>query len=268
MDPESSSHLGDLLRQARVAKALSREQVAAELKLHPSHLEALETGRWQALPQGGVRPLVRQLAERLGVDLAQHVEAFEALPGLPEPAPLDPQRERQERWAVVGLSVLCLLLIAWLLIPGPSLRAPRATPSWLTENPGPYVPPPPPPPQVPYPVLGELMPEAPINAEGTLVVLRAQDAAQALLEGEGGMKLERKLQVSDPWKLRVKGAFSLHLENAGVVHLEVAGRAIAHGASVGEDWDGKFDAKGEWLKPPPPPLPRMQPPSDAEEPTE
>jgi transcriptional regulator with XRE-family HTH domain len=269
MDLKSESHpLGEVLRQARVAKALSREQVAAALKLHPSQLEALETGSWQALPQGGVRPLMRQLAEHLEVDLAEHVEAFEALPGLPEPAPVDPQREKQERWAVAGLSVLCLLLAVWLLVPGPSLRAPKAAPSWLTEDPGPYLPPPPPPPQVPYPVLGELMPEAPFTTEGALVVLRAQDAAQARIEGEGGLKLERHLQVSEPWKLRVKGAFTLHLENAGVVRVEVAGHAIEHGAAVGEDWDGRFDDKGAWQKPAPPPLPRLQPPSDPEEPTE
>ncbi len=263
MKPEDSpSSLGEVLRQARVAKALSREQVAATLKLHPTQLEALETAHWKAFPPGGVRPLVRQIAELLGVDLTQHVEAFEALPGLPEPPPTDPERERQERWAVVGLSILSVLLLAWLLVPGTSLRGGRSTASWLIEDPGPYVPPPPPPPQVPYPVLGELLPEAPRTQEGVLVVLRAQDVAPARVEGEGDLKLERTLKVSEPWKFRIKGAFLLHLENAGVVRVEVAGQGVPHDASVGEAWDGRFDATGTWIRPKPPRLPAGEPSAD------
>lgn len=265
MDPAvDSSHLGEVLRQARVAKALSREHIAALLKLHPSQLEAIETAHWKSFPQGGVRPLVRQIAEILGVDLTQHVEAFEALPGLPEPPADDPERDQQERWAVLGLGALSVLLLVWLLVPGPSLRGAKPAPAWLAEDPGPYVPPPAPPPQVPYPVLGEMMPEAPVTADGTLIVLRAQDVAPAWVEGEGAVKLEHTLKVSEPWKLRLRGAFVIHLENAGVVRVEVAGQGIPHGASVGESWEGRFDAKGQWQRPAPPRLPAAAPSSDPE----
>lgn len=269
MNSLEGPHLGEILRQSRIGQALSREQVAAELQLHPDQVAALEEGRWKALPQGGVRPLARQMAERLGVDLTQHVEAFEALPGLPEPPPVDPARERQERWAVVGLSLFSLAMLGWLLVPGPSLRQAKARPAWLTEAPGPYTPPPPPPKDVPYPVLGELLPEAPLTAEGTLVVLRAQDQAQARIEGEGDLRLEHGLRVSDPWKLRVKGAFVLKLENAGVVRVEVAGRPVDHGATVGEAWEGRFDDKGELWRPPAPkaePEPAPDEESEEEEP--
>lgn len=262
MNPPDVPHLGEILRQSRIGQALSREQVAADLKLHPDQVAALEEGRWKALPQGGVRPLARQMAERLGVDLTQHVEAFEALPGLPEPPPVDPRREKQERWAVAGLSLLSLAMLGWLLVPGPSLRQAKARPTWLTENPGPYIPPPIPPKDVPYPVLGELLPEAPVNEEGTLVVLRAQDQARALVEGEGGLKLEQALRVSDPWKLRLKGPFVLKVENAGVVRVEVAGRAVDHGATVGDSWEGRFDEKGALWRPPPP---KVEPEPEAKE---
>ncbi len=252
---EGAPHLGEVLRQARLARTLQRETLAEEMKLHPSHLQALEEGRWKAFPPGGVRPLVRQLAERLGVDLADHVEAFEALPGLPEPPAVDPAQERAERWAVVGLSVLSVLLLVWLLVPGPRLGERPTGPNWLPEHPGSYVPPPPPPAQSPYPVLGDLLPEAPRTEAGTLVSLRAQDVAEAELNGEGGLHLTRTLRVSEPWKLRVKGAFTLNLTNGGVVRVEVAGEAIDHGTAVGEDWEGRFDAEGRWLRPKPKVLP-------------
>ncbi|MBI3130574.1 MAG: helix-turn-helix domain-containing protein [Acidobacteria bacterium] len=254
-DPGGASHLGQVLRQARLARTLSREYLAEEVNLHPSQLQALEEGRWKAFPPGGVRPLVRQLADRLGVDLADHVEAFEALPGLPETPPVDPAQERMERWAVVGLSALCLLLLGWLVVPGPRLGQRTTTLSWLPEHPGTYVPPPPPPAQTAYPVLGDMLPEAPHTEAGMLVSLRAQDVADAILEGEGGLQLTRTLRVSEPWKLRVKGAFRLRLSNAGVVRVEVAGEAIDHGAAVGEDWEGRFDAEGRWIKPKPKALP-------------
>ncbi len=254
-EPGEASHLGKVLREARLAKTLSREFVAEEVNLHPSQLQALEEGRWKAFPPGGVRPLVRQLADRLGVDLAEHVEAFEALPGLPEPPRVDPAQERLERWAVAGLSLLSLLLLVWLLVPGPRLGQRQATLSWLPEHPGAYVPPPPPRAQSAYPVLGDMLPEAPRTEAGILVSLRAQDVAEASLEGEGGLLLTRTLRVSEPWKLRVKGAFQLRLSNAGVIRVEVAGEAIDHGAAVGEDWVGRFDAEGRWLKPKPKALP-------------
>lgn len=265
-EPNEASHLGQVLRQARLAKTLSREVLAEEVNLHPSQLQALEEGRWKAFPPGGVRPLVRQLAERLGVDLAEHVEAFEDLPGLPETPAVDPTQERMERWAVVGLSILSLLLLVWLLVPGPRLGQRQSTLSWLPEHPGSYVPAPPPPAQSAYPVLGDMLPEAPRTEAGILVSLRAQDVAEAVLEGEGGLHLTRTLRVSEPWKIRVKGAFQLTLSNAGVVRVEVAGEAIDHGAAVGEEWEGRFDAEGRWIKPKPKALPAGGAPETEETP--
>lgn len=261
-EAEGPTHLGEVLRQARLARTLSRETLAAELKLHPSLLQALEDGRWKVFPPGGVRPLVRQLAERLGVDLTEHVEAFEALPGLPEPREVDPRQERQERWAVVALGLLTVLTCLWLLVPGPRLGHKVGAPTWLPEQPGPYVPPPAPPAQAAYPVLGDMLPEAPRNEAGILVSLRAQDVAEAIVLGADGLKLSRTLRVSEPWKLRVKGAFEVSLTNAGVVRVEVGGQGIDHGAGVGEDWTGRFDAEGHWVRPRPRPLPPGEAPEN------
>jgi hypothetical protein len=200
------------------------------------------------------------VAERLGVDLEAHPEAWAELPGEPEEEVLDPRQERLERQVTVFLALGAVAALVWLLAPGPRLRHAR------TQDVKTHVGAPPPPGVSttpydghPYPVLGEALPEAPLTAEGVLVILRTQDPCQARILGEG-VDLSQSMQVSHPWKVRVKGAFQVQLANAGVVALEVAGRRIRHGQSVGEPWEGRFGAEGTWLRPtpkeePPPTLP-------------
>lgn len=262
--------VGLLLREARIAKGLSREALALELKLPLRHLEAIEADDWAALPPGRPRPLVRQLAERLGVDLEVHTGAFHTIPGAMEADPPDPRRERLERVVMGLLSLASILLVLWLVVPGPSLgRKPAAT--YLTDPPGSLLPHPPPPATTPYPVLGEMLPEAPVNEQGILVSLRALDTCEVHLEPDpasGGPAQTRTLRISEPWQLRVKGAFILTLDNAGVVNVEVAGLQVPHGQNVGEAWTGRFDAEGRWVRPPrpAPPPPVVDPvPADDEE---
>jgi hypothetical protein len=247
---EGDETVGQLLQRGRVAKGLSREGLARELKLPLRHLEAIEADDWAALPPGRPRPLTRQLALRLGVDLDYYADAFQTVPGVRVLDPPDPRQERLER-----------------VVPGPRLGR-KSSPSYLAGLPRAALPPPPPPSTAPYPVLGELLPEAPLNEQGILVSLRAMDACEVRLEAQadsGTPPLARTLRVSEPWKLRVKGAFSLFLDNAGVVNVEVAGLRIPHGQSVGETWTGRFDAEGHWLKPAPPVLPEEPPVPDDEE---
>jgi transcriptional regulator with XRE-family HTH domain len=246
--------VGQLLQEARVAKGLSREALALELKLPLRHIEAIEADDWATLPPGRPRPLARQLAQRLGVDLEFYTGAFQIVPGVRELEPPDPRQERLER-VVMGLLTAASVLVAlWLVVPGPSLGRKPAL-SYLTGLPKATLPPPPQPSATAYPVLGELLPEAPLNEQGILVSLRAMDACEVRLEpspDSGAQPLARTLRVSEPWRLRVKGPFTLFLENAGVVNVEVAGIRVPHGQSVGETWWGRFDAEGRWLKPAPP----------------
>lgn len=252
--PEEPRSIGSLLREAREATGLSREQLAAELKLPLRLLAALEADDWDAIPPGRERPLARQLAARLRMDLDHHPDALGLVPGVPSDAQSDPRLERLERGAMVALGLGSVALLAWLVIPGPSLRG-RSTPAWLDNAPQRAVPPPPPKADGPNPVLGELLPEAPVTREGILVSLRAQDACDAEIVGADGVKLARSLQVSDPWKLRVKAPFELSLSNAGVVQVEVAGEPVATGSSVGQPWSGRFDENGVWRRPRPQPVP-------------
>ena len=263
---------GRMLREAREELGLGREQLAAELKVPMRILVAMEEDRWDAVPPGRERPLARQLAARLNMDLDHHPDALGLLPGRPTETLADPRLERLERGAMIGIGIGSVALLAWLIIPGRSLRG-RPDPSWLAKAPARLVPPPPPRTDSPYPVLGELVPEEPITREGILISLRAQDSCDAEVVGADGLKLVRSLQVSDPWKLRAKGPFTLSLSNGGVVQIEVAGQPVSSGASVGEAWSGRFDENGRWLRPKPPPVPTgpltqepspEQPPADTD----
>lgn len=250
--------VGGLLQKARKASGLSQEVLALELKLPTRHLQAIEGDDWEALPPGQCRPLVRQLAMRLGVDLEFHSDAFLLVPGAPELEPTDPRQERLEQ-AVMGLlTAASVVVVLWLVVPGPRLGR-KPPPNHLMALSKSALPPPPAPPaSTPYPVLGELLPEAPQNEQGTLVSLRAMDTCEARIEPQseaGGAAMVRDLRVSEPWRLRVKGPFVVRLDNAGVVVVEVAGHQVPHGQSVGEPWLGRFDSEGRWLRPPQPVLP-------------
>ena len=246
--------VGQLLREARVAKGLSREALAHELKLPLRCIEAIEADEWESLPPGRARPLARQIADRFGVDMEMHTGAFQVVPGSVELAPPDPRQERLERIVMGLLTLASMALVLWLVVPGPRLGR-KPTPSGLAGYSRVPLPPPPPPAPGPYPVLGELLPEAPVNEQGILVSLRAMDGCEARIQGADGTQIQRTLRVSEPWRLRVKGPFTLSLDNAGVVGLEVAGVRIQHGQSVGTAWTGQFDAEGHWLNPAPEALP-------------
>ncbi len=67
-----SRALGDRLRQAREAKGLSIEQLAAITKLNAQFIEALESGRRDLLPgQVYLKPFTKSCAEALDLDLKE-----------------------------------------------------------------------------------------------------------------------------------------------------------------------------------------------------
>lgn len=267
--------LGTMFRLAREAKGLSLERLARDLNLQESVLRSLEADVYEQLPTGGERPLVRQVAERLEVDLAEHPEAWESLPGsMAEESP-DPRQERLERIVMGTLTAGSIGLLAWLVVPGPNLkRGPLDENQAAHSGSRPGLQPAAESRPLPrgtnrdYPVLGEVLPEVPRTEEGILVILRAQDASPVHIVADG-LDEKRTLQMSQPWLLRVKGAFTIALDNAGVVSLEVAGRSIRHGQSVGEAWVGRFDEDGRWIRPkppeePPPTTPEVDPATPVE----
>lgn len=264
--------LGDLLRQARVAQGLSQESLARELPLPLHLLNAIENEDWGKIPPGRERPLTRLIAQRVGLDLEAHREAFETLPGGVGQEPPNPRQEFIERLLMGVISGASLAVMVWLLVPGRSLRSKLPGGAEASRPAAP-----PRPPYAPaathgaYPVLGEVLPEPPITDEGIRVSLRTMDASEARITSAAGT-LTQSLRVSEPWRTRVKGPFTLVLDNAGVVEVEVAGRRIQHTEIVGESWSASFGADGLLIRPPkpsaettPPTAPETEPEAESEE---
>jgi transcriptional regulator with XRE-family HTH domain len=272
-DPDMPAGIGEVLRSTRVAQGLSLFVLAHELNLSVAILEAVEAEAWDRLPVGRERPHIRQIADRLGVDLASFTQQWNQLPGAKEQEKPDLRRESLERFLVSAITVGSLALLFWLVVPGPSLkRAPHVTVAGgdVDATPAPWVPKDP---AGPYPVVGEVLPEVPVNDEGVLISMRAMDTCEAVIQGQSagapGNEQKRTLRVSEPWRLRVKGPFTISLDNAGVVALEVAGHHIRNGHTVGEPWLGRFGVNGEWLVPAEQvePHPPTAPETDPEDPT-
>ncbi len=264
----SSAGFGELLRLARVAKGMSQESLARELRLTLHLLNAIETEDWKQVPPGRERPLARLVALKVGLDLEAHKEAFEELPGQVGQEPMDPRREAMERLLMGIISVGSIAILAWLVVPGRGLKS-RITVTETTHTQGPAVVYTPQSIKGPFPVLGEVLPDTPVNEEGILVNLRAMDTCEAQITS-GTSTQTHSLRVSEPWSLRVKGPFTLTLDNAGVVEIEVAGHQIQHGRNVGESWSGSFGADGILVPPPKPKIetvptaPETEPEVDAE----
>lgn len=258
--------LGAILKEARVAQGVSRESMARELNIPLWMLEAMETDAWRRLPAGRERPLARRMAEHLALDLARHPEEWEALPGTQEQEPPDPRREAMEKVLMLALTIGSVGLLVWLVMPGPDLKGGSIRAAQSAQRAGTVAPIAALADGQPYPVLGEVLPEMPVNAEGVLVLLRALDTCECRIE-TGDKVLTHSLRVSEPWKVRVKGPFTLQLDNAGVVSIEVAGRRVVHGRSVGDAWRGRFAENGAWLPPlePESPIPPTAPETDGEE---
>ena len=242
--------IGEALREARITQGLSLYALAFDLSLSVHIVEAIEAEAWDRVPPGRERPYTRQIAERLGLDPEAFSEQWQQLPGSTEQEAPDPRREHLERILMGALTAGTALVLLWLVVPGRNLRQPRALAPALVDRAGParWMPSEP---AGPYPVVGEVLPEVPVNEEGVLVALRAQDTCGVTItrDQEPASAQKRALRISEPWRLRVKGPFTVALDNGGVVVLDVAGHRIRHGTAVGEPWTGRFLENGEWMVP-------------------
>ena len=251
-----SAGIGDTLRSKRIAQGVSLFAMAHELGVGVSIIEAVEAEDWHRLPKGRERAYTKLIAERLSVDLDLFLEQWDQLPGAIDQEAVDRYRELPER-VLVSVTMACsLILLLWLVMPGPNLKhqmhaeilkkeANLMTPSWRLKEP-----------TSPYPVVGEVLPEVPVNSDGVIVSMRAMDTCEAIIKqckntgnSNNCPEQRRTLLVSEPWSLRVKGPFTIFLDNAGVVAIEVAGRRIRNGCTVGKSWLGQFGPNGEWLVP-------------------
>lgn len=120
------SNLGDLLRNARLEKGMSLDDIQELTKIRKRYLEAIEDGDYKVLPGSFyVRAFVKTYAETLGLDSDEIVQLYKS--DIPEPvsesASVEPiiqkrrrsERQRQDRagkWISAVLMWLFLILIA------------------------------------------------------------------------------------------------------------------------------------------------------------
>jgi transcriptional regulator with XRE-family HTH domain len=257
------SKLSAAFRDARVAKGLDLGEMAAELGIQKHIMETLEASDWSDIPPDKAYDIAVLIANRLGISLDKFYVDRAFFFGDLEERENRPGEQRRERLVLIAMTTATVAMLAWLLIPAKGISQAATAENQNSSEQGAVW-------QktatdLPYPVLGEMLPETPITSEGVLISLRATDTCTAGIITEKG-ELSQPLRMSDPWKLRVKGAFDLRLDNAGVVAIEVAGSKIHHGAGVGERWSGTFDAQGNWQAPPRPPIPPKPRPLPVEEP--
>ena len=235
------------IRDKRVEMGIGSTEMASGLGLPPEALGALEAGNWSGFQPGEAYKLAQAISARLGLPLGDYYVDRASFFGGQEAKDARQGDLRRERAVMFLMSAGLVATLAWLLIPAKDISQSAAAESrtmlysssvWQKPANGQA-----------YPVLGEVLPESPINADGVLVSLRATDACNASVAMANRSAQNQVLRTSEPWKLRIRGPFALHLDNAGVVAVEVAGRQIHHDVGVGLPWSGSFDENGELAQP-------------------
>ena len=150
--PPTPRDAGAMLAQAREAAGLSVDAVAAQLKLAPRQVRALESGDFAALPgRTFVRGFMRNYARFLDVDAEKVLAALpdaEADPGLSHPHLANTHRamgeipnERARPKSIAGWAIaLALAAIVAVAVTYEKLRAPPVAGAPAQEAPAPAMP--------------------------------------------------------------------------------------------------------------------------------
>lgn len=116
------------LKQARLDRGLSLEELNNKTKIQKHYLEGIEAGDFSALPGPFyVRAFIKRYAEAVGLDgealLAQHPEELPEEPRQPQPAPLTRRSGAKSRGSsrtsemmpkvLVALFIVFILLVIW-----------------------------------------------------------------------------------------------------------------------------------------------------------
>jgi cytoskeletal protein RodZ len=112
--------IGETLRAAREVEGLTLEQVERQMRIRAKYLHALESERFDQLPEAYGRTFLREYARLLGIEPAPLVEEFDRRFGPVEDTPiaLSPVRRRRSYGKVAAFVVLALVAAsvgAWLI---------------------------------------------------------------------------------------------------------------------------------------------------------
>src|SRR5436190_13605132 len=113
-DASPGRAVGRLLRDQRLARDLSIDDVAARLRIRSRYLEAIEQGRFDQLPGAAYIPaFLRAYANHLGLDADKVLTAYQLSGPVPiaRPVTLPADFPLTEKRAPIGLAVLTVLLV-------------------------------------------------------------------------------------------------------------------------------------------------------------
>jgi len=125
-DASPGRSVGRLLRDQRVARDLSIDDVAARLRIRGRYLEAIEQGRFDQLPGAAYIPaFLRAYANHVGLDADKVLVAYQLSGPVPiaRPLALPADFPLAEKRAPIGLAMLTVLLVlaagyaAWHYLP-------------------------------------------------------------------------------------------------------------------------------------------------------
>ncbi|MCH9742270.1 MAG: helix-turn-helix domain-containing protein [Proteobacteria bacterium] len=121
LEPDAEAYWGNRLKTARLAKQLSEETVATQLKLSVKTLRALEEDSWHALTLSPmfVRGYLRNYSELLGIEMPESVLAsiqdnkqLKAVSHIAEPFTDSEAKAVPVRWLLWGF-IAAILFIGW-----------------------------------------------------------------------------------------------------------------------------------------------------------
>lgn len=125
VDPGSASSIGDRLRQAREAKKLSLDEVAAKTRIPIRHLQHIENEEWDALPAptyaiGFARSYANAVGlngNAIGAELRGRIGTTRPTYDAPQSPyePADPARVPPRSLALVAGAIALLLVIGYLV---------------------------------------------------------------------------------------------------------------------------------------------------------
>ena len=120
MEPNKESGLGDLLRNEREKKGLSREQVARTTRLRKHYLEALENEDWDNLPSPVfVKGFIRSYAQAVGFDGKEAISLYDRIVPIEEeiPKPLIGLKEPKRNFLFFLIPLIVVIaLVAYLWV--------------------------------------------------------------------------------------------------------------------------------------------------------
>lgn len=224
--------VGIRLRNARLGKGLTIEDVAKYLKFRREYLDAIENMQVGLLPKGFVNPYIRDYARHLGLEPAKCVEDFNLQCGaLSQASEILPQKPKdpadRTRTFQFGVAIIIAGLMALGAYFAYSLFSKNANSDTQIGNASPVI-------AVTPNVNGARLPVTHIATpvvnpltETLKLEVRARERAWIEVRGaDGTLFIDRHFAAGETYDVRVGAGWTLTTQNAGAFEWVVEGEVV------------------------------------------